>query len=68
MPDADGKAHPARNSVGSREREAVSQSVFAHYLNFSKSLVSKWERGAKKPEGASVKLNLMRTKGLKAIA
>jgi putative transcriptional regulator len=52
-----------------REREAVSQPVFAHYLNVSKSIVSKWERGDKKPDGASLKLlNLVRTKGLKAIA
>ena len=52
-----------------REREAVSQPVFAHYLNVSKSIVSKWERGEKKPDGPSLKLlNLVRTKGLKAIA
>jgi putative transcriptional regulator len=31
--------------------------------------VSKWERGEKRPDGASLKLlNLVRTKGLKAIA
>lgn len=52
-----------------REREAVSQPVFAHYLNVSKGIVSKWERGEKKPDGPSLKLlNLIRTKGLKAIA
>lgn len=52
-----------------REREAVSQPVFAHYLNVSKGIVSKWERGEKKPDGPSLKLlNLVRTKGLKAIA
>jgi len=52
-----------------REREAVSQPVFAHYLNVSKGVISKWERGEKKPDGASLKLlNLVRTKGLKAIA
>jgi putative transcriptional regulator len=52
-----------------REREAVSQPVFAHYLNVSKGSVSKWERGEKKPDGASLKLlNLVRTKGLKAIS
>ena len=47
----------------------VSQPVFAHYLNVSKGIVSKWERGEKRPDGASLKLlNLVRTKGLKAIA
>ncbi len=52
-----------------REREAVSQPVFAHYLNVSKGIVSKWERGEKKPDGPSLNLlNLVRTKGLKAIA
>jgi len=54
---------------GLRERERVSQPVFAHYLNVSKGIVSKWERGEKRPDGASLKLlNLVRSKGLKAIA
>ena len=54
---------------GLREREQVSQPVFAHYLNVSKGIVSKWERGEKRPDGASLELlNLVRTKGLKAIA
>ena len=52
-----------------RERERVSQPVFAHYLNVSKGVVSKWERGEKRPNGPSLKLlNLVRAKGLKAIA
>lgn len=52
-----------------REREQVSQSVFAHYLNVRKDAVSKWERGEKRPDGPSLKLlNLVRTKGLRAIA
>ena len=52
-----------------REREKVSQPVFAHYLNVTKGIVSKWERGEKKPNGPSLKLlNLVREKGLKAIA
>lgn len=52
-----------------RERERVSQPVFALYLNVTKSLVSQWERGEKRPSGASLKLlNLVRTKGLEAIA
>jgi putative transcriptional regulator len=52
-----------------REREQVSQPVFAHYLNVRKDAVSKWERGEKRPDGPSLKLlNLVKTKGLKAIA
>lgn len=52
-----------------RQREQVSQPVFAHYLNVRKDAVSKWERGEKKPDGPSLKLlNLVKAKGLKAIA
>jgi putative transcriptional regulator len=52
-----------------REREQVSQPVFARYLNVRKDAVSKWERGEKRPDGPSLKLlNLVRTKGLRAIA
>jgi len=52
-----------------REREKVSQPVFAHYLNVRKDAVSKWERGEKRPDGPSLKLlNLVKAKGLQAIA
>lgn len=52
-----------------REREEVSQMVFAHYLNVTKDYVSKWERGEKKPAGPSLKLlSLIERKGLEAIA
>ena len=52
-----------------REREQVSQPVFASYLNVRKDAVSKWERGEKRPDGPSLKLlNLVRAKGLQAIA
>ncbi|WP_242513309.1 helix-turn-helix domain-containing protein [Halochromatium salexigens] len=34
-----------------REREHLSQPVFARYLNVSKNLVSDWERGVKRPGG-----------------
>jgi putative transcriptional regulator len=34
-----------------RQRERISQPVFARYLNVSKNLVSDWERGVKKPGG-----------------
>src|ERR1017187_6539615 len=52
-----------------REREEVSQSVFAHYLNVSKDTVCKWERDAKHPAGPSLKLlSLVKKKGLASIA
>src|SRR5580698_2938413 len=52
-----------------REREDVSQSVFASYLNVTKDSVSKWERGDKKPAGPSLKLlSLVERKGLDGIA
>ena len=52
-----------------RRREKVSQPVFARYLNVSKSSVSQWETGAKKPDGAALKLlSLVKRKGLKVIA
>ena len=51
-----------------REREDVSQSVFAFYLNVTKDSVSKWERGEKKPAGPSLKLlSLVERKGLAGI-
>jgi putative transcriptional regulator len=52
-----------------REREEVSQTVFAHYLNVSKDSVSQWERGYKRPAGSSLKLlSLVAKHGLQAIA
>jgi putative transcriptional regulator len=52
-----------------REREEVSQMVFAYYLNVSKDSVSQWECGAKHPGGPSLKLlSLVEKKGLSAIA
>jgi putative transcriptional regulator len=52
-----------------REKEQVSQTVFANYLNVTSSLVSKWERGEKRPSGASLKLlSLVEKKGLDVVA
>ncbi len=52
-----------------RTRENVSQVVFANYLNVSKGIVSQWERGEKRPSGASLKLlSLVEKKGLSSIA
>tara|TARA_R110002110_G_scaffold43953_1_gene136031 strand:+ start:442 stop:759 length:318 start_codon:yes stop_codon:yes gene_type:complete len=52
-----------------RLREQASQSVFARYLNVTTGLVSQWERGEKRPGGASLKLlTLVAKNGLQAIA
>lgn len=52
-----------------RLREKASQAVFARYLNVTTGLVSQWERGEKRPRGASLKLlALVAKKGLQAVA
>jgi putative transcriptional regulator len=52
-----------------RLREKASQAVFARYLNVTTGLVSQWERGDKRPRGASLKLlTLVKEKGLQAVA
>lgn len=52
-----------------REREHLSQPVFARYLNVSRNLVSDWERGVKRPGGPALRLlTLVRKKGIEAIA
>lgn len=52
-----------------RLRERASQSVFARYLSVTTSLVSQWERGKKKPHGASLKLlQLVAKKGFDFVA
>jgi putative transcriptional regulator len=52
-----------------RARERVSQAVLARYLNVTTGLISQWERGEKRPAGASLKLlNLVDRRGLAAIA
>jgi putative transcriptional regulator len=52
-----------------REREGASQAVFARYLNVTTGLVSQWERGEKRPQGASLKLlALVAKNGLSGVA
>lgn len=52
-----------------REREHVSQTVFANYLNVTPNLVSKWERGEKRPSGPALKLlSLVEKHGITAVA
>ena len=51
-----------------REREGVSQAVFARCLNVTTNYVSQIERGAKRPGGSTLKLlSLIKSKGLEAI-
>ncbi len=52
-----------------REREGASQAVFARHLNVSTGLVSQWERGERRPGGASLKLlTLVARLGLAQVA
>jgi putative transcriptional regulator len=52
-----------------RQREQISQPVFARYLNVSRNLVSDWERGVKRPGGPALRLlTVIQKKGLQAIA
>ncbi len=52
-----------------RDREHVSQPVFATYLNVSCNLVSDWERGVKRPGCPALRLlSIIQRKGLRAIA
>jgi putative transcriptional regulator len=51
-----------------REKAHMSQGTFALALNVATSLVSKWERGEKRPSGPSLKLlALADRKGIEAI-
>ena len=51
-----------------REREHVSQPVFAYYMNVSRNLVSDWERGKKKPGGPALRLlSVISKHGIEAI-
>ena len=52
-----------------REREQISQPIFAHYLNVTKGMVSAWERGTKKPSGPALRLlSVIKKKGIDSIA
>ncbi len=52
-----------------RKRETASQTGFARYLGVSANLISQWERGEKKPLGASLKLlTLVEKNGLAFVA
>jgi len=52
-----------------REKEHLSQAVFAAILNTSLSTIQKWEIGQKRPTGAALKLlHLVLKNGLEAIS
>ncbi len=52
-----------------RLRENASRAVFPRHLNVTTGLVSQWERGEKRPRGASLKLlTLVAKSGLSAVA
>lgn len=52
-----------------RERNNVSQPVFARYLNTSESTVEKWEAGTKKPSGTALKLlSVVQRHGLRLLS
>jgi putative transcriptional regulator len=58
-----------RQIAAIRQREQATQAVFAHHLGVSASLISQWERGRKKPQGASLKLlALVKKNGLDWVA
>ncbi len=51
-----------------RKKFRLSQAAMACIFNISPSTVQKWEKGSKKPTGASRKLlNIMERKGLEAL-
>lgn len=63
------KAFAAKDIEQLRKREEASQAVFAHHLGVSVGLISQWERGEKKPQGASLKLlTLVEKNGLDWVA
>ena len=62
-------AIPADQIKALRERNNVSQPVFARYLNTSASTVKQWEAGAKQPSGMALKLlSIVQKHGLEILA
>lgn len=52
-----------------REKNRVSQPVFARYMNVGASTVAQWEQGRKKPGGSSARLlDVVMRKGIQAIS
>ena len=62
-------AIPAEQIKALRERNNVSQPVFARYLNTSASTVKQWESGDKHPSGMALKLlSIVQKHGLQILA
>lgn len=60
--------YTAENVVSIRKKYHLSQAALATVFNISISTVQKWERGIKKPAGASKKLlDIIERKGLEAL-
>jgi putative transcriptional regulator len=58
----------AAEIVNVRVSAGVSQAVFGGFLNVEAQTVSMWERGARRPTGAALKLlHVVKTKGLDAL-
>jgi putative transcriptional regulator len=52
-----------------RQRENVSQAVFARHLNVTTGVISQWERGERQPSGPALTLlSLIERKGLAVLA
>jgi putative transcriptional regulator len=62
------KEYTPEKIVSIRKKNRLSQAALASLFNISPSTVQKWERGNKKPTGASKKLlDVMERKGIKAL-
>lgn len=56
------------NIISIRRKNHLSQAALAVVFNISPSTIQKWERGVKKPAGASKKLlDIMERKGINAL-
>ena len=63
------RALSARQIRAFRARTRMSQAMFSAVLNTSTSTVQKWEIGAKRPSGPSLKLlNVIDTKGVDVLS
>lgn len=62
------KEYSPEKIVSLRKKSKLSQAALASVLNISLSTVQKWERGHKKPAGASQKLlDIIDRKGIEAL-
>jgi len=60
--------YSADKIVALRKRVHLSQAAFAQVVNVSPSTVQKWERGVKKPTGASKRIfDILERKGLQGV-